>query len=83
MESKNSRFKEGDIVTGMFGWRTHIITDGAGVRKIDKTIAPISTAIGILGMPGMLNLNLNEVQNQIREKDDIKRTVSKYNYELF
>ena len=53
MESKNSRFKEGDIVTGMFGWRTHIITDGAGVRKIDKTIAPISTAIGILGMPGM------------------------------
>ncbi len=53
MESKNARFKEGDIVTGMFGWRTHIISDGAGVRKIDPTIAPISTAIGILGMPGM------------------------------
>ena len=39
IESKNARFKEGDIVTGMFGWRTHIISDGAGVRKIDPTIA--------------------------------------------
>lgn len=53
LESKNNRFKEGDIVTGMFGWRTHIISDGIGVRKVDKSLAPISTAIGILGMPGM------------------------------
>jgi NADPH-dependent curcumin reductase CurA len=53
MESKNARFQSGDIVNGRFGWRTHIISDGAGVRKVNKDIAPISTSIGILGMPGM------------------------------
>ena len=53
MESKNARFQAGDIVNGRFGWRTHIISDGAGVRKVNKDIAPISTSIGILGMPGM------------------------------
>ena len=53
MESKNARFQTGDIVNGRFGWRTHIISDGAGVRKVNKDIAPISTSIGILGMPGM------------------------------
>jgi NADPH-dependent curcumin reductase CurA len=53
MESKNARFKVGDIVNGRFGWRTHMISDGAGVRKINKDVAPISTSIGILGMPGM------------------------------
>jgi NADPH-dependent curcumin reductase CurA len=53
MESKNARFKVGDIVNGRFGWRTHMISDGAGVRKINKDVAPISTSIGVLGMPGM------------------------------
>ena len=53
MESKNARFIVGDIVNGRFGWRTHIISDGVGIRKINKDIAPISTSIGVLGMPGM------------------------------
>ena len=53
LESKNARFKPGDIVNGMFGWRTHAVSDGAGVRLVDPGMAPISTAIGILGMPGM------------------------------
>ena len=53
VESKHARFKPGDIVTGMFGWQTHVISDGAGVRKVDPALAPISTAVGVLGMPGM------------------------------
>jgi NADPH-dependent curcumin reductase CurA len=53
LESKNAQFKPGDIVNGMFGWQTHVISDGAGVRVVDPAIAPISTAVGILGMPGM------------------------------
>jgi leukotriene B4 12-hydroxydehydrogenase/15-oxo-prostaglandin 13-reductase len=53
VESKNDRFKEGDIVEGFFGWQTHATTDGAGVRKIDPSLAPISTALGVLGMPGL------------------------------
>jgi NADPH-dependent curcumin reductase len=53
LESKNARFKAGDFVNGMFGWQTHAISDGAGVRVLDPALAPISTAVGILGMPGM------------------------------
>ena len=53
VESRNARFNPGDIVNGMFGWQTHVISDGAGVRKVDPSLAPISTAVGVLGMPGM------------------------------
>ena len=35
------------------GWQTHAAVDAKGLRKIDPAIAPISTAVGILGMPGM------------------------------
>ena len=51
--SNNPRFAVGEIVQGEFGWQTHAISNGKGVRRIDPTIAPISTAIGVLGMPGL------------------------------
>jgi NADPH-dependent curcumin reductase CurA len=53
VESKNAKFKAGDIVQSEFGWQEYAVSDGKGVRKVDPSIAPISTAIGILGMPGM------------------------------
>ena len=49
----NPKFAVGDIVESRFGWCTHAAVDGAGVRKIDPTLAPISTAVGVLGMPGI------------------------------
>lgn len=51
--SHNPAFAVGDIVLSHSGWQTHAISDGKGLRKIDPTLAPISTAVGILGMPGM------------------------------
>lgn len=51
--SKNPGFAKGDIVLSRAGWQTHALSDGAGLRKIDPSIAPISTAVGVLGMPGM------------------------------
>jgi NADPH:quinone reductase len=53
IESKNPKFKPGDIVQGEFGWQEYAVSDGKGIRKIDPSIAPISTAIGVLGMPGL------------------------------
>ena len=53
VQSDNPGFKEGDIVEGMFGWQDYAVSDGQGVRKIDPTLAPISTALGVLGMPGL------------------------------
>lgn len=43
----------GDIVLNANGWQQFGLSDGAGVRKLDPSIAPISTALGVLGMPGM------------------------------
>jgi NADPH-dependent curcumin reductase len=53
ISSNNPAFNKGDIVLSRAGWQTHALSDGKGLTKIDPTIAPISTAVGVLGMPGM------------------------------
>ena len=53
LESKHPSFKPGDYVQGFNGWQTHAISNGTGVRTLDPAQAPISTALGVLGMPGM------------------------------
>ena len=51
--SSNPGFAKGDVVLSRAGWQTHVLSDGKGLAKIDPKIAPISTAVGVLGMPGM------------------------------
>jgi len=51
--SNNPDFAAGDIVLAHTGWQTHALSDGKGLRKIDPKLALVSTALGILGMPGM------------------------------
>jgi NADPH-dependent curcumin reductase CurA len=51
--SNNPAFAKGDIVLSRAGWQTHALSDGKALTKIDPSIAPISTAVGVLGMPGM------------------------------
>src|SRR3954451_17972693 len=53
MASNNDGFAVGDLVFSPNGWQTHAISGGKLVRKIDPTMAPVSTALGVLGMPGM------------------------------
>jgi NADPH-dependent curcumin reductase CurA len=53
VHSNNPNFHAGEIVEGQFGWQQYAKSDGKGVRKIDPTLAPISTAVGVLGMPGL------------------------------
>ena len=45
-------YSEGDVVRAQTGWSTHALADGANLRKIDSAIAPVTTALGVLGMPG-------------------------------
>jgi NADPH-dependent curcumin reductase CurA len=52
VESRHPGFAPGEIVAGRFGWTSHAVSDGAGVRKVDPTLAPVQTALGVLGMPG-------------------------------
>ncbi|RMF91644.1 MAG: NADP-dependent oxidoreductase [Nitrospinota bacterium] len=51
--SQNPRFAIGDIVEGRLGWQEYALSDGHDLRKVDPQLAPISTALGVLGMPGM------------------------------
>jgi NADPH-dependent curcumin reductase len=51
--SKLEGFTAGDIVEGRTGWQEYALSDGNGMRKVDPALGPISTALGVLGMPGM------------------------------
>jgi NADPH-dependent curcumin reductase len=51
-QSRNPAFREGDVVTGYDGWQEYGVSNGKDLRKLDPAVAPISTAIGVLGMPG-------------------------------
>ena len=53
VESGHPDFRPGDLVEGSTGWQDYAVSDGKGLRKVDPTLAPISTALGVLGMPGM------------------------------
>ncbi|HXF96985.1 MAG TPA: NADP-dependent oxidoreductase [Gaiellaceae bacterium] len=50
--SRHPGLAEGDWVVHSLGWREWSLADGARVRKIDPEAAPVSTALGVLGMPG-------------------------------
>ncbi len=52
VKSKNPKFKEGEFVSEYAGWQSYGVSTGAGVAKLDPTVAPLSTALSVLGMPG-------------------------------
>ena len=53
VESRHPQFQAGETVVGLFGWQDYAVSDGKGVMKVDPNLAPISTALGVLGMPGL------------------------------
>lgn len=54
IESKNPDFAIGDIVANpLMGWQEYAVSSGLGLRKVDPAVAPISTALGVLGMTGL------------------------------
>jgi NADPH-dependent curcumin reductase len=50
--SRHTGYSEGDIVLAPTGWRTHALSDRADMRKLDPSVAPVTTGLGVLGMPG-------------------------------
>jgi leukotriene B4 12-hydroxydehydrogenase/15-oxo-prostaglandin 13-reductase len=53
VESKNPGYATGDVVNLQMGWQEYAVSNGEGLRKIDPHLAPVSTALGVLGMPGL------------------------------
>ena len=52
IQSKNEKFKEGDLVNGFVGWQTHLISDGKGYRVVPELL-PIPTMLNVLGLTGV------------------------------
>jgi len=53
VESRYAGLAQGDLVLGYDGWQEYAVSQGASLRKLDPRAAPISTGLGVLGMPGM------------------------------
>lgn len=53
IDSKSDRFNNGDVVIGFLGWQEYSIASENDIRKVDQEAAPVTTHLGILGMPGL------------------------------
>jgi NADPH-dependent curcumin reductase CurA len=53
VESRAPAFKPGDIVTGQLPWQVYSVGGEGELRKVDPNLAPVTTALGVLGMPGL------------------------------
>jgi NADPH:quinone reductase len=51
-ESRSAKFQPGDVVTGMFGWRLYNVAKADALMKVPRGV-PVTTALGVLGMPGL------------------------------
>ncbi len=52
IESNDPSLSPGDFVLSHLGWQAYGVARASHVRKLDPARAPISTAVGVLGMPG-------------------------------
>jgi NADPH-dependent curcumin reductase CurA len=52
VESRNPDFAVGDQVQSWAGWQDYAVSDGSDLRKLDPAVAPVSTALGPLGLTG-------------------------------
>jgi NADPH-dependent curcumin reductase CurA len=50
--SRHPHYAEGEWVLHTLGWREWALSDGTYAWKIDPKVAPVSTALGVLGPPG-------------------------------
>jgi NADPH-dependent curcumin reductase CurA len=53
IESKSPAWRAGDVVLSRSGWQEYSTAEAGEIEKIDASLAPISTALGVLGMPGL------------------------------
>ncbi|MEO8749296.1 MAG: NADP-dependent oxidoreductase [Allobranchiibius sp.] len=52
LNSPGGQFAPGDIVSGYAGWQSHSVEKAAQLRVVNTGSAPLSAALGVLGMPG-------------------------------
>lgn len=52
VESRADDLPAGSMVLSYSGWQSHAVAPASAVRRLDPTATPVSTALGVLGMPG-------------------------------
>ncbi|WP_229052892.1 NADP-dependent oxidoreductase [Aeromicrobium sp. Leaf350] len=52
VESRSETRPVGTYVLAFTGWQSHAVVPARQTRRLDPATAPISTALGVLGMPG-------------------------------
>src|SRR5262249_51038958 len=45
VESRSPRFAPGDVVLGGFGWQEYAVAPAHHLRRLDPSVAPVSTAL--------------------------------------
>ena len=53
VHSNSANFAAGDWVVGDTGWCDYAVAATDGLRRVDPDQAPLSTALGVLGIPGL------------------------------
>ncbi|MGW5145747.1 NADP-dependent oxidoreductase [Rhodococcus koreensis] len=51
--SRDPRFVPGDVVAAATGWQQYAVAPATAVRRLNAADAPVSTALGVRGMPGL------------------------------
>jgi NADPH-dependent curcumin reductase CurA len=52
VDETGTEFEAGDTVVGNMSWSEYHLADGDGLQRIETGALPVSTALGVLGMPG-------------------------------
>ncbi|MGI6461711.1 MAG: NADP-dependent oxidoreductase [Candidatus Hydrogenedentales bacterium] len=53
LESRHPDYAVGETLYGLWGWQDYAVSDGSNIYQFDTSLAPLSTSLGILGMPGL------------------------------
>ena len=62
IESRNEDFAVGEIVYERLGWQDYSISDGKHAQIVDPNLAPVSTYLSVLGVPGLCAyFGMNEI----------------------
>jgi hypothetical protein len=51
--SRHPDYRIGEIVAGYHGWQDYAVSDGKRLNRVDPNLGPISSAIGVFGLPGL------------------------------
>ncbi|MEO1247037.1 MAG: NADP-dependent oxidoreductase [Pseudomonadota bacterium] len=53
IESNHADYEPGDLIAAHTGWQAYSTPSADDVRRIDPSVGPLSTFLGVLGMPGL------------------------------